>query len=115
MALPLLTLAVPVGTALLDLFMMVFRYAVVQWLTKAAIFALISLGVYFVAALVIPDWFSVSTLHQKITSFSPPIAYFLRVTSFYQGVVFFFGALIGAWVFKKIPGWAWLGALFRLK
>ncbi len=114
MPLPLATIAIPVGTSIVNAILYLFRLSVIQWLTKAAIFSLVSIGAYFLAAAILPDWFSLQTLRDKIQSFSPAISYLLHTVSFYEGAPLMMGALIAAWVFKKVPGWVWLGPLYRL-
>jgi len=110
----LVSIAIPVGTSLMTASSYLFRLTLMRWLVMAAMFVVISAGGYFLAAWIIPDWFSLKTLRDSIADVSPPIGYGLHLASFYEGAPLCFSALACAWVIKKLPAWVWLGPLYRL-
>ena len=107
-------IAIPIGTAFSAVFGYLFRFAVMRWLTAAAIFALVAAGGYFLAAWLLPEWVSIKTLRDSLSEFSPPVSYALHLLSFYEGAPLVLTSLASAWVLKKVPGWAWMGPLYRV-
>lgn len=107
-------IVIPVGTAIMTGLSYLFRVAMVKFLVGAVIVALVAAGGYWVASWLLPSWFSVETLRDAFGSLSPSLGYALHLMSFYEGAPLLMFSLATAWVVKKLPGWVWLGPLWRL-
>ena len=105
---------IPIGTAASAVFGYMFKFGVIQWLVKFGVVALAGLASYFITDALLPPWVSVDSLNEALTGLHPAVGYALELTGFYSGMPLLLTAMAGAWVFNKVPAFAWWGGLVRL-